>query len=51
MRVEAARWGVHIVGAEVVGLTPMNALIDAAAYYLQLENFDKSHQVLENYLL
>lgn len=51
VRAEAARWGVHIVGAEVVGLTPMNALIDAAAYYLQLENFDKSHQVLENYLL
>lgn len=51
VRAEAARWGVHIVGAEVVGLTPMNALIDAAAYYLQLENFDKTHQVLENYLL
>ena len=51
VRAEAARWGVHIVGAEVVGLTPMNALIDAAAYYLQLEDFDKSHQVLENYLL
>lgn len=51
VRAEAARWGVHIVGAEVVGLTPMNALIDAAAYYLQLEDFDKTHQVLENYLL
>lgn len=51
VRAEAARWGVHIVGAEVVGLTPMNALIDAAAYYLQLEDFDKTRQVLENYLL
>jgi len=51
IRVEARRYGVNIVGSEIIGLTPMNALIDVAKYYLQLENFDEKRQVLENYLL
>jgi glutamate formiminotransferase len=46
IRIEARRWGVPVVGSEIVGLVPMGALIDAAAYYLQLENF-KAEQVLE----
>jgi len=46
IRIEARRWGVPVVGSEIVGLVPMDALIDAAAYYLQLENF-KAEQVLE----
>ena len=51
VKAEAKRWGVGVVGTEVVGLTPMHALIDAAEYYLQIENFDGEKQVLENYLL
>lgn len=51
VKAEARRWGVTVVGTEVVGLTPMHALIDAAEYYLQIENFDGEKQVLENYLL
>ena len=51
VRAEARRWGVTIVGTEIVGLTPMNALIDSAEYYLQLENFDRDRQVLENHIL
>jgi glutamate formiminotransferase len=47
IRIEARRWGVPIVGSEIVGLVPMGALIDTAAYYLQLENF-KAEQVLES---
>jgi glutamate formiminotransferase len=47
VRIEARRWGVPIVGSEIVGLVPMAALIDAAAYYLQLENF-APEQVLES---
>ena len=43
---EARRYGVNVVGSEIVGLVPMAALIDAAAYYLQLENFSME-QVLE----
>ena len=51
VRAEARRWGVTVVGTEIVGLTPMNALIDSAEYYLQLEDFDKTRQVLENHIL
>ena len=51
VRMEAERYGVHIIGSEIVGLTPMNALIDSAMYYLKLNGFDKNEQVLENYLL
>src|SRR5512139_817008 len=47
IRIEARRWGVPVVGSEIVGLVPMAALIDSAAYYLQLENF-KAEQVLES---
>lgn len=49
IRREAARWGVPIVGTELIGLVPQQALIDVAAWYLQLEEFD-SNQVLENRL-
>ncbi len=46
IRVEARRYGVNVVGSEVIGLVPMEALIDTAAYYLGLENFSME-QVLE----
>ena len=51
VRAEAARWGVHIIGSEVIGLTPAKALVDCAEYYLKVENFDYNKQVLENHLL
>jgi glutamate formiminotransferase len=50
VRIEANRYGVPIVGAEVVGLVPMEALVDTAAYYLGLENFDMN-QVLETRIM
>ena len=46
---EAARYGVDILGSEVIGLIPMEALVDTADFYLRIENFDKS-QILENRL-
>lgn len=51
VRFEAARYGVHVIGTEIIGLSPMEALIDSASYYLQLEAFDQKRQVLENQLL
>ena len=50
IRVEAARWGVTIAGSEVIGLVPMQALIDVAEYYLGIENFS-TKQVLETHLM
>ena len=46
VRIEARRYGVSIVGSEIIGLVPMEALIDTASYYLGLENFSL-RQVLE----
>ena len=45
-RIEAKRYGVSIVGSEIIGLVPMEALIDTASYYLGLEDFSME-QVLE----
>jgi len=50
VKAEAARWGVRVAGTEIVGLTPMKALIDSAEYYMQIEDFDFTRQVLENHL-
>ena len=46
IKVEARRYGVNVIGSEIVGLVPMPALMDTAAYYLGLENFSME-QVLE----
>ncbi len=46
IKIEARRYGVNVVGSEVIGLVPMEALIDTAAFYLGLENFSME-QVLE----
>ena len=50
-KAEAKRWGVQVIGTEVIGLCPMQALIDSAEYYMQIEQFDYDKQVLENHLL
>ncbi|MBS4761291.1 glutamate formimidoyltransferase [Carnobacteriaceae bacterium zg-ZUI252] len=51
IRFEAQRYGVNVIGTELIGLAPAKALIDCAEYYLQIEDFDYSKQVLENHLL
>ncbi len=47
---EAARYGVSIIGSEIVGQVPMAVLVDIAEYFLRLEDFD-AEQVLESRLL
>lgn len=51
VRMEAKKYGVQVIGSELIGLCPMKALIDSAEYYLQIEDFDFDGQVLENYIL
>jgi len=50
IKAEAERYGVPIISSEIVGLTPQDALLDVAEYYLRLENF-KKEQVLESKLM
>jgi glutamate formiminotransferase len=47
---EAERYGVPIIGSEIVGLVPLEALINIADHYLRLEKFT-DEQVLEKRLL
>lgn len=50
VRFEAMRYGVEIVGSEIIGLTPMEALVDAAGYYMRIEDFNIK-QVIEYRML
>lgn len=50
IRREAARYGVQIHHAELVGLIPQVALVDASVWYLQLDQFSPE-QILEQKLL
>ena len=49
VKMEARRYGVRVVGSEVVGIVPMQSLLDCAEYYLQIEDFSMD-QVLESRL-
>ncbi|WP_413474075.1 glutamate formimidoyltransferase [Streptococcus parauberis] len=51
IKFEARRYGVNVIGSEIIGLAPAKALVDVAEYYLQVEDFDYHKQVLENHLL
>jgi len=50
VKFEAERFGVNIIGSELIGLLPSEALFDVAEYYLKLDDFDLN-QVIENRLL
>jgi len=46
VRREADRYGVSVVESELIGLMPMDAVLDTAAYYLQLPKLEQS-QIIE----
>ena len=46
IKAEADRYGVPIIGSEVIGLIPLEALIQCSDHYLKLVNF-KMDQILE----
>ena len=50
IKMEAKRYGVTVVGSEVIGTVPMKSLLAVAEYYLQIENFN-IEQILEKQLL
>ncbi|WP_420643089.1 glutamate formimidoyltransferase [Candidatus Leptofilum sp.] len=47
VRREAARYGLTITKAELVGMIPQKALMESAKYYLQLDDLVMDEQVLE----
>ena len=48
IRFEAQRYGVSIAGCELIGLLPLQALVDTASHYLGLEGFS-AKQILETH--
>lgn len=48
VKMEAKRYGVNVIGSEIVGLVPVEALIDTAAYYLGLYNFSTDKVIEAN---
>ena len=48
VKAEAARYGVNVVGSEIIGLPPLQALLDVADYYLRLEGFERKQVMEEN---
>lgn len=49
VRREAGRYGAQILRTELIGLSPQQALVDAAQWYLQLDGLQRD-QILENRL-
>jgi glutamate formiminotransferase len=50
IRFEARRYGVTISGSELIGLLPLQAVVDTAAFYLGLDGFS-ADQILETRLM
>lgn len=50
IKIEARRYGVPVIGSEIVGTLPMEALIDTAVYYLGVESFSMD-QILETRMM
>jgi glutamate formiminotransferase len=50
VRSEAEAYGVSVTDSEVVGLVPLEALVEAARFYLRLHDFD-TDQILETKLM
>ncbi len=46
IKIEAERYGVPVVGSEFCGLAPLRVIVDAAGYYLKMDDFDED-RVLE----
>lgn len=50
VKIEAKRYGVPILGSEIIGLIPLEALTQSLAYYLGLTDFNEK-KVLEAHLI
>ena len=49
VKMEAMRYGVAVCGSEIVGLVPMEAIVESAAYYMRFNNVDMD-KILETQL-
>lgn len=50
VKLEAARYGISVVESEIVGLVPLDAMVESARFFLQLNRFS-TDQVLEKKMM
>ncbi|HOO32855.1 MAG TPA: glutamate formimidoyltransferase [Thermotogota bacterium] len=50
VKIEAKRYGVPVVGSEIIGLVPLQSIVDTTEYYLGLDDFD-CNRVIEYQLM
>ncbi|XMB85506.1 glutamate formimidoyltransferase [Mycoplasmatota bacterium WC44] len=50
IKIEAKRYGVNVIGSELIGLAPMDAFIQTTEYYFGIENLNYN-QALEKHLM
>lgn len=50
IKIEAKRYGVNVIGSEIIGLVPMEAMVATAEWYLGVEDFSMD-QVLEKRMM
>jgi len=46
IKTEAERYGIPVIGSEFCGLAPLRAIVDAAGYYLKIDDFNED-RILE----
>ncbi len=46
VKLEASRYGISVAESEIVGLTPLDAIVESASFYLQMNGFSRG-QILE----
>ncbi|WP_041077150.1 glutamate formimidoyltransferase [Thermotoga caldifontis] len=47
---EAERYGVPVVGTEIIGMVPLQAMLDVAQFYLQLDDFN-ANRIIETKII
>jgi glutamate formiminotransferase len=50
VKIEAKRYGVSVIGSEIIGLVPLQSIVDTTDYYLGLDDFN-SDRVIEYQLM
>jgi len=50
VKIESKRYGVPVVGSEIIGLVPLQSIVDTTEYYLGLDDFD-CNRVIEYQLM
>ncbi|MCL6015367.1 MAG: hypothetical protein M1323_07070, partial [Candidatus Thermoplasmatota archaeon] len=49
VRLEASRYGIEIMESEVIGLIPLDAIIESSRFYMRMNSFKSHHFICSVY--